>query len=163
MTKINRSKPRFRKMSQTEAYKLFIESRKSFCSPATVGIHKTQMDQIITSETEYMEDVTPDMLRNVLTNFRKTHDDGGAWRVYSSMRAFYNWYWDEYELEIKNPIKKVTCKKPSIAPILFYQFPFLSHLLFPFAKQVYALRYLYILAMAYFLSSNVHIFHFLFY
>ena len=45
-------------MSQTDAYLLFIESRKSFCSPATVGIYKNQMKQIITNETEYMEDVT---------------------------------------------------------------------------------------------------------
>ena len=118
MTKINRSELRSqRKMLQTDAYKLFIESRKSFCSPATVGIYEFQMKQIITDETEYIEDVTPDMLRNVLTEFRKTHNDGGTWRVYSSMRAFYNWYWSEYDIDFRNPISKVTCKKPSVAPI----------------------------------------------
>ena len=117
MVKINRSNPRFRKRTQTEAYKLFIESRKSFCSPATVGIYEAQMKVIITDETEYIEDVTPDMLRNVLNEHRKTHNDGGTWRVFSSMRAFYNWYWNEYDLEIRNPIKKVSCKKPSVEPI----------------------------------------------
>lgn len=121
MIKINRNNPlSSKKMSIENAYDLFIKSRETACSKATIGIYKFQKKQIVNpliTNAECMEDISPDMIRNLLKDFGKSHNTGGTFRLYSSIRAFLNWYWDEYELETKNPIKKVTCKKPSISPI----------------------------------------------
>ena len=120
MIKVNRNNLlSSKKMSVESAYDLFVKSRETACSKATIGIYNFQRKQIVTplSEAECMEDVTPDMIRGLLKDFGQTHNTGGTFRLFSSIRAFFNWYWDEFELDLKNPIKKVVCKKPSITPI----------------------------------------------
>ena len=121
MIKVNRNNPRFSsKTDIVEAYDLFVKSREADCAKATIDIYKFQRKQIaipLSEQTEFIEDVTPDMIRSLLTSFGQTHNEGGTFRLYSSIRAFFHWFWEEYDLEIKNPIKKVTCKKPSIKPI----------------------------------------------
>ena len=106
------------KMRMVDAYNLFLESRKSFCSQATVDIYTFQQRYIVNGiNIEYMEDVDPDAIRQFLKEFRETHNDGGTFHLYSSIRAFFNWYWEEYELEIRNPISKVKCKRPSVVKL----------------------------------------------
>lgn len=108
------------KLSVPDAYDLFVKSRETACAKATIDIYNFQRKQIVdvlAEDADCMEDVTPDMIRKLLKEFSLTHNTGGTFRLYSSIRAFFNWYWDEYEIDAKNPIKKVTCKKPSIAPI----------------------------------------------
>lgn len=106
------------KMPVDKAYDLFVQSRKVFCSTATVGIYEFQKKAIITGiKCETIEDTTPNNIRAFLAEYRQTHNDGGTFRLYSSIRAFYHWYWSEYDIELKNPIDKVKCKKPTATPI----------------------------------------------
>ena len=120
MIKITRNSLLSSKMDIEKAYELFLRSRETFCSKATVSIYKFQRKQIVAPllhEVSTMEDVTPDMIRDALKDFSQTHNTGGTFRLFSSFRAFFNWYWDEYDVESKNPIKKVTWKRPSAVPI----------------------------------------------
>lgn len=106
------------KMTIERAYDLFIQSRKVFCSSATVGIYEFQRKTITAGiKTDTIENTTPDDIRALLAEYRQTHNDGGTFRLYSSIRAFYHWYWSEYDIEISNPIDKVKCKKPPVIPI----------------------------------------------
>ena len=121
MIKVNRNNLLSSKKETVEsAYDSFVKSRETACAKATISIYNFQRKQIVnplSAEAKYIEEVTPDMIRNLLKEFGKTHNTGGTFRLYSSIRAFFNWYWDEFEPEIRNPIKKVTCKKPPITPI----------------------------------------------
>ena len=119
MIKINRhDRLSSEKMECGKAYDLFLKSREVFCAQSTIDIYKFQRKQIVDElDADYMEDVTPDMIRSLLAEFRKTHNDGGTFRLYSSVRAFFNWYWNEYDVSLRNPISKVQCKKPSFVPI----------------------------------------------
>ena len=106
------------KIPLDKAYELFVQSRKVFCSKATVGIYEYQKKAIITGiKCVNVEDTTPDDIRAFLAEYRQSHNDGGTFRLYSSVRAFYHWYWSEYDIEINNPIDKVKCKKPPVTPI----------------------------------------------
>ena len=119
MIKINRrDRLSSEKMLCDVAYDLFLNSREVFCAKATINIYKFQKKQIVRAfEDQYMEDITPTMIRQLLAEFHETHNDGGTFRLYSSIRAFFNWYWHEYDVAIRNPISKVTCKKPAFVPI----------------------------------------------
>ena len=120
MAKINRhDRLSSVKMTCGNAYDLFVKSREVFCSKATVGIYKIQRKQILKGIEfdAFMEDITPNDIRQLLSDFRETHNEGGTFRLYSSIRAFFNWYWTEYDVPLRNPISKVQCKKPSYVPI----------------------------------------------
>jgi site-specific recombinase XerD len=52
--------------------------------------------------------VTPSDLRSFLLYLKQSnHNDGGISIYYRSIRSLFNWVWNEYDLELKNPIQKI--------------------------------------------------------
>ena len=62
-----------------------------------------------------MEDITPIVIQQIISDYRQSHSDNGAWKLYTYMRTFLRWYWEDNDLP-KCPIDKVSCKKPSVMP-----------------------------------------------
>lgn len=59
-----------------------------------------------------VEDITPTHIRAYLIQLGKTRSPGGVHCAFRSIRAFLNWYGEEYEPENwKNPIRKVQAPK----------------------------------------------------
>ena len=64
---------------------------------------------------EAIEQVTPSVIRAMISDYRGLHSDNGAWKFYTYIRTFLRWYWAENDLE-HCPIDKVSAKKPSAVP-----------------------------------------------
>lgn len=65
------------------------------------------------------EDLTPDVIRKMLAELQDSgHSQGGVHAYYRTIKAYINWYWNEYDVELKNPITKVKCsnRKPEPLP-----------------------------------------------
>jgi site-specific recombinase XerD len=56
-----------------------------------------------------MDELTPDHLRAFIAWLRETgkHNEGGVHQFYRTMRTWLKWYWDQYDIEERNPIDKV--------------------------------------------------------
>ncbi len=64
------------------------------------------------------EEMTPEIIRQYLIPLSSIGHKAGCINAhYRSIKAFLNWYWDEFEPEGKNPIKKVHSPKVSIKPL----------------------------------------------
>jgi integrase len=63
-----------------------------------------------------MADVSPDVLRSFFVSLREEHNRGGVHTFYRSIKAFLRWYWEEYEIDIRNPIDKVKVDAPKVEP-----------------------------------------------
>jgi site-specific recombinase XerD len=46
-------------------------------------------------------------------HLRSSHNRGGIHCYFRSIRAWFNWYWDTYEIETRNPIKKIKVPAPT--------------------------------------------------
>jgi hypothetical protein len=55
-----------------------------------------------------MDEVTSAHLRQYLLYLSQSRNAGGIHAAYRAMRAFFRWYWLEYDIESINPITKVT-------------------------------------------------------
>lgn len=126
MARVLRSNPLTTPVSQksvsvSDAYSIFLRSRKVACAKATVNLYKEIGDRTI---VPYLTDLTDDdmsnitapVLRQVLDDYAESHTDSGTDFLFRHMRTFVNWYWDEYDLPTKNPMKKVTWKKSAPPP-----------------------------------------------
>lgn len=121
MAKIKKSDPRAQVVNQisiAESYALFLRSRGSRCSTGSLNFYKDKEKLICEA---FVECGSPDqidapVIRDVLAEYRQTHSDGGAFKLYSVIRTWLNWYWDEYDIPIRNPIEKVSIHKPAAIP-----------------------------------------------
>ena len=69
------------------------------------------------------EEITPEIIRQYLLTLESTgHNAGGIHAHYRSVKAFINWYWDEIEPKIKNPINKVKSPRVTIKPLTRCQY-----------------------------------------
>lgn len=67
---------------------------------------------------DLLEQLTPDVLRQFLRWLEDTgHNPGGRHGVFRTVRAFLRWVWDEYDIQLPNPITKVKAPKVAIEPI----------------------------------------------
>jgi site-specific recombinase XerD len=57
--------------------------------------------------TKIMLEITSDDLREFFTSLQDDHSIGGVEVFYRAIRAFWKWYWDEYDIERRNPISRV--------------------------------------------------------
>lgn len=65
-----------------------------------------------------LEEITPDLIRKYLLQLSKTRNEGGVHASFRAIRAFFNWYENEFEPDNwKNPIRKVKPKSPSKEPL----------------------------------------------
>ena len=106
----------------SDAYELFLGSRKTTCAEKSYRIYKDiglrHIVPSLTSLTDgYMEDITSVVLRASINDYADEHTAGGKWFYYRHLKVFINWYWDENEIDSVNPINKVRgIKKPKTEP-----------------------------------------------
>ena len=122
MAKIVKNVRRVRKNEKTlisDAYELFLLSRYSRCAQASIEIYQEKQKPIVIGFTEqnisFMEDITPASIREILSLYRETHTNNGAWKLFTYIRTFLRWYWNEHDLE-HCPITKVDPPKVNVVP-----------------------------------------------
>lgn len=123
MAKFRRSDRRVTKvekrLSINTAYEKFLISRRSRCSEATIRIYTEKRKHIEDGfrkyGVEYMEDIQPLVIDQIITDYKHSHSENGAWKLYTVIRTFLKWYWDDNDMD-RCPIDKVTCKKPAVVP-----------------------------------------------
>ncbi|OGN72836.1 MAG: hypothetical protein A2X24_12025 [Chloroflexi bacterium GWB2_54_36] len=65
-----------------------------------------------------IEQITPDIIRDYFNLLSVNHNPGGVHGYYRVIRAFFNWWFAEYEPEdIKNPFLKAKMKPPHDPPL----------------------------------------------
>ena len=75
------------------------------------------LDYLEENQIDGIEQVTVAMLRIYFAQYQENHTRNGAAVQYRAVRAFFYWVWDEYELEWKNPIKKISITADPVVPI----------------------------------------------
>ena len=111
-----------KKVSVSDIYSNFLRVRKSICSESTYNIYKEIGERVIIPQlTELTDDdmnaIDADVLRLILDNYQMEHPGtGGTEFLYRHLRAFVNWYWDEYDIPTKNPMPKVKIKTVAQPP-----------------------------------------------
>lgn len=55
-----------------------------------------------------LADITPEVIRRYLLELSTHRNPGGQHASYRALRALLRWTWDEYEIEIRNPITKIS-------------------------------------------------------
>jgi integrase len=109
-------------VSVSDAYELFLSSRKINCAPKTYVIYEDiGKRHIIPSLTAlsngFMDGITTVVLRASIDDYAANHSKGGKWFYYRHLKVFINWYWDEFDIPTANPINKVKgIKKPRTEP-----------------------------------------------
>ena len=110
------------KVKISDAYELFLGSRKTLCAEKTYkiydGIGQRHIIPSLTSLTDgYMEDITAVVLRTSINDYAENHSYGGKLFYYRHLKAFINWYWEENDIETVNPMSKIKgIKKASTPP-----------------------------------------------
>ena len=123
MARIKRSDRRVREdekiVSVHDAYENFLQSRKANCAEATLRIYTEKRKPIEEGFARYgirnMAEITPAVIRQILIDYRQLHTDNGAWKLYTYIRTFLRWYWNENDLD-HCPIEKVDPPKKHEAP-----------------------------------------------
>lgn len=122
MARVIRSNPLTRsKMRVRDAYDIFLRSRISLCAKSTVNIYREIGERtIIPGLTELTGDnmgaVTANVLRALIDDYASTHTNGGVVFLHRHLRTFINWYWEEYDLESKCPMRKVFVRQEALPP-----------------------------------------------
>lgn len=122
MARINRNKVTTAENNQiSEVYARFLLSRKTLCAKSTVSSYEDLGNRvIIPGLTAYcdgmMSAVTESVIRAIIEDYRQEHSAGGVHFLYRHFKAFINWYWDEYEIQAKNPFRNIKIKRPQLPP-----------------------------------------------
>jgi integrase/recombinase XerD len=64
-----------------------------------------------------MKEIEASILRQYFVKLGETRNKGGVHASYRSLKTFLNWYIEEHELDIRNPISKIKLEAPSKEPI----------------------------------------------
>jgi site-specific recombinase XerD len=96
-------------------------SRSKSCSPATLVFYREKLANFFrwceSNSIIYIEQLSKQRTRQYLDDLSKTHTQGGVHSFFRVVRAYINWIWDEYELEIRNPVSKIYCSVGECEPI----------------------------------------------
>ena len=114
MAKFKRSVSRVRVdekiVSIHDAYENFLQSRYASCSEATIRIYNEKRKPIeegfAKQGVNSMDEITLAAICQILIDYRQSHSDNGAWKLYTYIRTFLRWYWNENDLD-RFPIDKV--------------------------------------------------------
>lgn len=87
----------------------------------TIRFYRTHLPQFIEwmegQEICSVELIRPQHIRTYLYEYTGQHSQTGAHLTYRAIKAMLRWAWDEYDIEIPNPINKVKCSPGPIEPI----------------------------------------------
>jgi site-specific recombinase XerD len=88
------------------AFLTVIRSRRR--SKSTLEGYKRAIDLLRSYlEIQPILNITSDDLRAFFTELQADHNVGGVEFYFRPIRAMFNWFWDEYEIDKRNPISKV--------------------------------------------------------
>lgn len=62
-------------------------------------------------------EVSPPIIRMYLADLATYRNQGGIHFAYRPMKTFFRWTWDEFDINLPNPIDKVKVKRPLPTPI----------------------------------------------
>lgn len=90
-------------------------------SPATIEYYREKLESwfrwLESREVGTVAEITPDVIRAFLLDYKESHNQGGVHAVYRAIKAFMNWLWFEYEFSRPNPMMKVKCETHKQPPI----------------------------------------------
>ena len=94
--------------------------RAAGSKPYTITVYERSIrkliEHLVTRGARKMEDVTAEQLREFFVGLQEKHNRGGVQVYYRPIKAFFRWYWDEFELEQRNPIDKVKIDPARVNP-----------------------------------------------
>lgn len=94
------------------------DRRSSQLSPRTIEYYSDELNAFVASVGNVaIEVMQPDLIRAHLLNLAKTRNAGGISARFRAIRAFLNWCWNEYEIQTRNPITRVTPPKVQHEPL----------------------------------------------
>jgi site-specific recombinase XerD len=108
---------------ETWANEFFLDRKVRGLSSGTLRFYKTKlkllMDWCDAQAIQNITELDPNIIRHYLIYLEETgHNQGGIHAAYRALKAFLNWWEDEFEPDNwKNPIKKVKPPKLIIEPI----------------------------------------------
>ena len=102
-------------------YSAFLRSKTLLCAEPSIKIYKNIGEkQLIPALTlmgvQRFEDVTPDQLRSIIESYAAGHNKGGVDFIHRHIKAFFRWYWTEYDIPGRCPIDAVQVKRSRPAP-----------------------------------------------
>ena len=65
----------------------------------------------------FLTELKPILIRSFLSEYKENHTVGGTHAYYRAIKSYLNWIWDEYDIELSNPINKVKCSNRRPDPI----------------------------------------------
>ena len=108
-------------VSVSDTFSIFLRSNKGAWSDTTYKIYQDVGNRhIIPRLTEAtgddMNSISTEIIQQILDDYAEAHKNGGTGFLYRHLKAFVNWYWNEYEIPSKNPMLKVKVKKANTPP-----------------------------------------------
>lgn len=109
------------KIGVRNAYENFLRVKNSLCAKSTYDLYVEIGNRHIIPKLELLTDndmnaVDVAVIRTILDDYSVDHANGGVVFLYRHLKAFINWYWDEYEIDKRNPMLKVKVKKVAQPP-----------------------------------------------
>lgn len=104
------------------AVSLFLMDRQSrHFSPNTVLFYQKELGLFLrfldSCQVVDFEGVSADVLRRYMLHQEERRNPGGCRVSYRAVKTFLRWAWDEYELEGRNPITRISCPKVADNPL----------------------------------------------
>jgi len=98
-----------------------VERQSRGLSKKTIQFYKDELRRF----SEYLdkvgvinlEEVTAHEIRKYLLELGETRNQGGIHSSYRAIKAWINWVWDEFEIDQRNPIKKVKIQAGNNQPL----------------------------------------------
>ena len=102
-------------------YSAFLRAKGLACSESSIKIYKQIGEKQLVPALELLgvrrfEDTTPDQLRAIIEKYAASHNTGGVDFVHRHIKAFFRWYWTEYDIQGRCPIDAVQVKRSRPAP-----------------------------------------------
>ena len=102
-------------------YSAFLRSKNLNCSESSIKIYKNIGEKQLIPALDLMgihrfEDVTPEHLRSIIESYAAGHNKGGVDFIHRHIKAFFRWYWMEYDVQGRCPIDAVVVKRQRPAP-----------------------------------------------
>lgn len=106
----------------SDEYELFLFSRTiKNCSDGTIKFYRDKKSLIVdwfsSRNLHDLSKITHQDIRLFLGAYQRGHTPNGVFKLFSVFRTFINWYWEEYDLEIRNPITKIEVAKHKLKPV----------------------------------------------
>lgn len=103
-------------------YAEFLRGKITLCAKPTVKIYRDLGNRIIIPQlieltNDDLAKVTKDDLLTMIEDYSINHNEGGRDFLWRHLKAFINWYWNEYNPSGDNPADKVKLRKHSTKPI----------------------------------------------